>query len=155
MATNPYSIRSLGGLARDLGIAAALFATIGLAPAAASAGDVTARAAMAPGSTEQVASASELTASGLLASVDSDRIVLHRSAAPDLQLSVDGGTYVAVDGQSASVSSLRSGQEVRASYQESNGVARAIEIQAQNGQGQPVRSMSPNDPEWGQTHQGG
>ncbi len=141
MSRNSYCIRSGRAVARDLGIAAVLLATMGLSPVVAAADDD--------------ASARQRTARGLLLSVDDAGIVLHRSAEPDLRLTVDAGTHVAKDGQSASVSDLRGGEEVRASYQEADGVAKAIRIEAQSEEGQPVRTMSPDDPAWNEVHQGG
>ena len=159
MSTRPYRIRSLRLVAHDLGIAAALLATIGLAPSLAAAGDdaasPSATASAAPNQQPRVEGASQCTTVGLVAAVDGSRIVLHRGTAPDLRLTVGEGTHVALDGRTASVSALRGGQEVRASYEEANGVAKATKIEAQSAQGQPVRTMSPDDPAWDQAHSGG
>jgi hypothetical protein len=159
MSTNSHCIRSSRAVARYLGIASVLLATIGLCPAVAAADDATYQTAAAPSTPEQQqasASAPQRTATGLLLSVGDAGIVLHRSAEPDLRLAVDRGTRVALDGRSASVSDLRRGSEVRASYQETNGVAKAIRIDARRGDGsQPVQTMSPDDPEWDSVHQGG
>jgi hypothetical protein len=149
MSTNSYYIHTRRAAARELAIAGVLLATIGLAPVVARAGDATTdRSAMEPGAPER-------TATGLLTSVADWVIVIHRSAQPDLWLTIDGGTHVALNGQTATVSALREGQEVRASYRETNGDAKAIRVEAHSEDGQPVRVMSPNDPEWNQTHQGG
>jgi hypothetical protein len=122
------------------GIAALLVGAMGVAPAVATAGpDV-----------------GQQTAKGLLLSVKDAEIVLHRSAQPDLRLTVDEGTNVAMDGRSVSVTDLREGEEVRASYQELNGVSHAVRIDAQGGEAAgTVQTMSPDDPEWDQAHVGG
>jgi hypothetical protein len=124
-----------------LGGAALLLATMVIAPAVAAAGqDV----------------AGQRTVKGLLLSVKDAEIVLHRSAQPDLRLTIDGSTNVAMNGRNASVSDLREGEEVRASYQETDGVARAIRIDAQGrAPTTAVQTMSPDDPEWDQAHVGG
>jgi len=158
MLTHLYPIRSFRPVARELGIAAVLLAAIGLAPAITAADDAASRTATAPAAPEgqpMVESAEQRTAFGLVASVDNGRIALHRGAEPGLRLTVDGGTHVTLDGRTASLSKLHGGQEVRASYQETNGVAKATQIEAHSAQGQPVRTMSPDDPEWDQVHQGG
>jgi hypothetical protein len=144
MSTHPYRIRSLRLAAHDLGIGAVLLATIALGPSVAAAGDDAASS-----------SATQCTTVGLVAAVDGGRVVLHRGTAPDLRLTVGEGTPVALDGRASSVSALRGGQEVRASYEETNGGAKALRIEAQSAQGQPVRTMSPDDPEWDQAHPGG
>jgi hypothetical protein len=152
MSMNWYCIRSGRAVARELGIAAALVATVGLAPVIAAAAD----AETNPSAMESQDTAPKQTAAGSVSSVAEGLIVLHRSAEPDLRLIVDGETHVAVDGQDAPMSALREGQEVRASYQETGGAAKAIRIDALSAESQPmIRAMSPNDPEWEQTHQGG
>jgi hypothetical protein len=158
MLTHLHTPSSFRSIARELGIAAVLLATIGLAPAITAADDAAFRSATAPAASEgrpMVETAEQRTAVGLVASIDNGRIALRRGAEPDLRLTVDGGTHVAVDGRTASLAELRSGQEVRASYQEANGVAKATQIEARSAQGAPVRTMSPDDPEWDQAHVGG
>jgi hypothetical protein len=64
---------------------------------------------------------------------------------------------------SASTPELREGDEVRASYQDANGETRAIRIEPKREsagkegieEGHAVQTMSPDDPEWDQVHQGG
>ncbi len=127
-------------IARDLWIAALLVATMGLVPGVAAAGP----------------DAGEHTAKGLLLSVKPGEIVLQRSTEPDLRLTLDEATNVAMDGRSASSSDLREGDQVRAAYQETDGVARAIRIDGQRGEtATTVQTMSPDDPAWDQVHQGG
>jgi hypothetical protein len=136
-SSGPENLRFLS---RALGMAALLLG-VGVAPAVASAsGDASAR---------------EQSARGPVASVDGAAIVLHRTAEPDLHLVVEPGTRVAMNGRSASVSDLQEGEEVRASYQESNGVATATRIDAEGDDGGSVQLMSPDDPEFAQLHQGG
>jgi hypothetical protein len=149
MLTNTTGIRSSHRIvARGLGMATALLAMTGVPPAAARADCEDAHAS---------------TATGSVLSVDTSAIVLHRAAKPDLRLTVDEGTSVAMDGRNASIAELRQGKEVRASYQDANGVARAIRIDAKGeggsvmraDEGQAVQTMSPDDPEWNDVHQGG
>jgi hypothetical protein len=156
MSTNSRCIDSLRTVARALGSAAVLFATIGLAPAVAAADDDVNYQAAAPEQQQAAASAPQHVAKGLLLSVEGAAIVLHQGAQPDLRLTIDGGTHIAMDGQAVSASALRQGEEVRASYQEANGVARAIRIDARSGaDAATVQTMSPDDPEWDSVHQGG
>lgn len=114
-----------------------------------------ARAPVPGGQPSGEAGTHEQTAAGLLGFIDHNAIVVLRGAGPDVRLTVDGSTNVQLDGRGVSVSALREGQEVHAKYEETNGVARATGIEAQTESGQPVRSMSPNDPEWNEVHQGG
>jgi hypothetical protein len=138
MSKDAKRIRSLTVTMRHAAVAAVLLAAAALAPTHAAGDDAT------------------RTASGLVLAVDEAGIVVRRSAEPDLRLTVDPATHVARDGQSTSVSDLRPGEEVRAAYAETNGVAKAIRIDAQgSSEGTNVRTMSPDDPEWNQTHDGG
>jgi hypothetical protein len=138
-----YCIRSRRTVTRGLGIAAALLAGIALSPTVASADD-------------EAATSMQRTAEGQLASVDGAGIVLHRSAQPDLRLDVDADTHVAKDGEKASISDLRQGEPVRASYEETNGVARATRIEAKRGaEPSNVQTVNPDDPEWNSLHSGG
>ena len=141
MSTSSHRIRSRRPFTHGLGIAAALFAAVGLAPAVAAAED---------------AASTQLTAVGQLASVNDAGIVVRRSAEPDLRLSVDKGTSVAMDGEKASITDLQQGAPVRASYEEANGVARATKIEAKRGpERSNVTTMSLDDPEWDVAHSGG
>jgi hypothetical protein len=138
MSNDAYRVHSLNVTMRRAAVAAALLAVAALAPALAAGDDAT------------------HTASGLVLAVDEAGIVVRRSAEPDLRLTVDPATQVARDGQNTSVSDLRPGEEVRAAYEETNGVAKAIRIDAQGAAGSSnVRTISPDDPEWDQVHQGG
>ncbi len=156
MKTNMSSVHSRA--ARGIGIAAVILATNGIAPAA-RADDAASRAA-AP---RDARAAHQNTATGHVRSVGQSEIVLRRAAQPDLRLAVDDATSVAIDGRSASTAELREGNEVRESYQDGGGVAKAIRIEAKRERGeamrtedgQAVRVMSPDDPEWDQVHQGG
>jgi len=60
-----------------------------------------------------------------------------------------------LDGNGASVSAPSEGQDVRASYQGTGGEAKTSRSEAQTEEKQAVHVMTPDDPEWEQTHQGG
>jgi hypothetical protein len=118
MSTKSCCIRSCRTVARDLGIATALLAAIGLAPvhAAAANDDTTDPSVTQPGATDQ---------------------------------------QQELDSQGAPVSAPSEGQDVRAAYQEQSGEAKASLIEAQGEEASTLHVMSPSDPDWNETHQGG
>lgn len=82
----------------------------------------------------------------------------HRSAeatgAPERQQGFASDRQRTASGLTLSIDDAVAGEEVRASHQEANGAAKA-RSEAQSGEAQSVRTISPNDPEWDQVHQGG
>jgi hypothetical protein len=115
MSTKSCCIRSCRTVARDLGIATALLAAIGLAPVHAAAAD------------------------------DSTDPSATQPLAPEQQQELDS--------QGAAVSDPGEGQDVRAAYQEQSGEAKAARTEGEDAS--TLHVMSPTDPDWNETHQGG
>lgn len=80
--------------------------------------------------------AGELTATGQVVRASDDELVLRQAGEQELKLKVSDDTPVMMDGRQASVSELKEGTQVRASYQEQGGTPQAIRIEAQ-GSGAP------------------
>ncbi len=74
--------------------------------------------------------AGQRLATGQVVSASKDELVLRQGGGqPDLRLKVADDTAVMMDGKQASISELKEGAQVRASYQEQGGAQQAIRIE--------------------------
>lgn len=83
---------------------------------------------------DATAPAGQRSATGQVVSAKQDELVLRQgSGAPDLKLKVSPSTTVMMGGREASVSELKEGTQVRASYQQEGDDQQAIRIEALTG----------------------
>lgn len=97
------------------------------------------------------AATGELTATGQVVRASDDELVLRQAGEQELKLKVSDDTPVMMDGRQASVSDLKEGTQVRASYQEQGGTPQAIRIEAQGsapaGTGTDTRAAPTDSPQ--------
>jgi hypothetical protein len=102
----------------------------GMGSAAARAGDTAARTGeTATGAGEQK------SVTGTVAQASADEVRVDTANQPGIKLKVNNSTRITVDGKDASVSELREGTQVRASYQGTGDQATAIRIEARSKNG--------------------
>jgi hypothetical protein len=76
------------------------------------------------------------TVTGQVVSASASEVVVKPEAGqPELKLKVGSDTSVTIGGQQGTVSDLKEGTQVRASYQEKGGEPQAIKIEAQSAGG--------------------
>jgi len=92
--------------------------------------------AASPRTGGETGTSGERSVSGSVVRASASELVLRQEGGlPDLRLEVNESTPVMLDGRQASISQLREGTQVRASYEEANGEPRATRIEAQGGEG--------------------
>jgi hypothetical protein len=85
------------------------------------------------GETAAGAAGEQKSVTGTVAQASADEVRVDTANQPGIKLKVNNSTRITVDGKDASVSELREGTQVRASYQGSGEQATAVRIEARSG----------------------
>jgi hypothetical protein len=85
------------------------------------------------GDTAAGAAGEQKSVTGTVAQASPDEVRVDTANEPGIKLKVNNSTRITVDGKDASVSELREGTQVRASYQGSGDQATAVRIEARSG----------------------
>jgi hypothetical protein len=85
------------------------------------------------GETAAGAAGEQKSVTGTVAQASADEVRVDTANQPGIRLKVNNSTRITVDGKDASVSELREGTQVRASYQGSGEQATAVRIEARSG----------------------
>jgi hypothetical protein len=85
------------------------------------------------GDTAAGAAGEQKSVTGTVAQASPDEVRVDTANQPGIKLKVNNSTRITVDGKDASVSELREGTQVRASYQGSGDQATAVRIEARSG----------------------